>query len=77
MGTFDHPSYSPDLAPSDHHLFTYRKNWLRSQRENNNEGTMEGVETWLSSQAAGFIDTDIQKLIRRYKCLISGGDYEK
>jgi transposase len=20
---FDHPPYSPDLAPSDHHLFTY------------------------------------------------------
>jgi transposase len=26
---FDHPPYSPDLAPSDYHLFTYLKNWLR------------------------------------------------
>jgi histone-lysine N-methyltransferase SETMAR len=25
---FDHPSYSPDLAPSDYHPFTYLKNWL-------------------------------------------------
>jgi histone-lysine N-methyltransferase SETMAR len=39
---FDHFSYSPDLAPSDCHLFTYLKNWLRSQRFNNNE-------EWLSS----------------------------
>jgi histone-lysine N-methyltransferase SETMAR len=23
---FDHPPYSPDLAPSDYHLFTYLKN---------------------------------------------------
>jgi hypothetical protein len=48
---FDHPPYSPDLAPSDYHLFTrtYMKNWLRSQRFNNNEVLMEGVKTWLSS----------------------------
>jgi histone-lysine N-methyltransferase SETMAR len=25
---FDHPPYSPDLAPSDYHLFTYLKNWF-------------------------------------------------
>jgi histone-lysine N-methyltransferase SETMAR len=23
---FDHPPYSPDLAPSDYHLFAYLKN---------------------------------------------------
>jgi hypothetical protein len=28
---FDHPSYSPDLAPSDYHLFTKRKVWLGTQ----------------------------------------------
>jgi histone-lysine N-methyltransferase SETMAR len=25
---FDHPLYSPYLAPSDYHLFTYMMNWL-------------------------------------------------
>jgi transposase len=35
----DHPPYSPDLAPCDYHLFTYLKNWLRSQCFNNNEVT--------------------------------------
>jgi hypothetical protein len=36
---------------------------------------MEGLKTWLSSQAADFFDTGIQKLIPRYdKCLSSGGD---
>jgi histone-lysine N-methyltransferase SETMAR len=67
---FDHPPYSPDLAPNDYHLFTDLKNWLRSQRFNNNEELMEG-----SSQAANFFDTDTQKLISRYKCLNPGGDY--
>jgi histone-lysine N-methyltransferase SETMAR len=63
---FDHPPYSPDLAPSDYDLFTYLKNWLGSQRFNSNEELMEGVKTWLRSQAADFFDTGIQKLIPRY-----------
>jgi transposase len=61
----DHPPYSPDLTPSDYHLFNYLKNWFRSQRFNNNEELMEGVKTWPSSQAADFFDTGIQKLILR------------
>jgi hypothetical protein len=60
---FDHPPHSPDLAPSNYYLLTYLKNWLRSQRFNSNEKLMEGVKTWLSSQAADFFDTGIQKLI--------------
>jgi hypothetical protein len=72
---FDHPPYSPALSPSDNHLFAYLKNWLRSQRFNNNEELMEGVKKWLNSQAADFFDTGIQKLVPRYKCLSSGGDY--
>jgi hypothetical protein len=41
----------------------------------NKEELMEGVKTWLSSMAADFFDTGIQKRIPRYKCLNSGGDY--
>jgi hypothetical protein len=43
---FDHTLYSPDLAPSDYHLFAYPKSWVGSQRFNNNE-FMEGVETYM------------------------------
>jgi transposase len=45
---FDHPPYSPDLSPSDYHLFTYLKNWLGSQSFDNIKELMEGVKTWLS-----------------------------
>jgi hypothetical protein len=48
---FNHPSYSPDIAPSDYHLFTYLKNWLGSQSFSNNEELMEAVKTWLSSSS--------------------------
>jgi hypothetical protein len=56
---FDHPPYSLDLAPRDCDLLTYLKNWFRSKRLNNNE-MMQGVKTWLSSQAADFFDTGIR-----------------
>jgi hypothetical protein len=56
---FDHLPYNTDLAPSDYHLFTYLKNWLRSQHFNNNEELTEGVKTWLSSYVADLFDTDI------------------
>jgi hypothetical protein len=79
-GMSDHPPCRHDLAPSDCRLFTrtYLKNWLRSQRFNNNEELMEGVKTWLSSRATDFFDTGKQKLIPRYdKCLNSGDEYVK
>jgi hypothetical protein len=49
---------------------------LESQRFSNNVELMEGVKTWLSSQAADFFEKGIQKLILQYdKRLNSGGDY--
>jgi hypothetical protein len=62
---FDHAPYSPDLVPSNYHMFTYLKTLLRSQYFNNNE-LMEGVKMWLSSQVADFFDIGIQKLIPKY-----------
>jgi histone-lysine N-methyltransferase SETMAR len=55
--------YSPDLAPSDCHLFTYPKKWLWSQHFNNNEELMDGVKTWQSSQAVDFFHTDMFQMI--------------
>jgi hypothetical protein len=57
-------------------LFGYPKKWLRSQPFNNNE-LIEGVKKWLSSQAADFFDTGIQKLVPQYKYFNSEGDYDE
>jgi hypothetical protein len=72
---FDQPSYSPDLTPSDYHLLTYLRKWVRSQCFSNYGELLEGVKTSPSSKAASFFDTGMQKLIPRYKCLNFGGDY--
>jgi len=47
---FYHAPYSPDLAPSDYHLFTKMKVWLATQRFHTNEELMmestTGCITW-------------------------------
>jgi hypothetical protein len=58
-------SWSEQLQP-----VYLREELAGSQHFSNNEELTEGVQTWLSSQAADFFDTGIQKLIPRYdKCL--------
>jgi hypothetical protein len=53
---FDHPPYSPDLAPSDYHLFTKMKAWLATQRFHSNEELTGGANIWLHNLAAPSFD---------------------
>ncbi|GFT13461.1 histone-lysine N-methyltransferase SETMAR [Trichonephila clavipes] len=71
----DHPPYSPDLAPSDFHLFRYLNEFLGGKRFDTADEVKE-VQDWLSSQAADVYDLGIQKLVERYdKCLNKYGKY--
>ena len=72
---FDHPPYSPDLAPSDYHLFAKMKVWLATQRFRTNEELMDGVNNWLHNLAAPFFDERLQKLVSRYKSPNVDGNY--
>ena len=73
---FDHPPYSPDLAPSDFHLFVHLKSFLAGWRFHDDELVKEAVTTCLASQVALFYNEGIQKLAQRYdKCLSNGGHY--
>jgi len=73
---FDHPPYSPDLEPSDYHLFMHLKKWLASQSYEEDDRLKTDVTTWFKSLAADFFDTEIRKLVPRYqKCVEVRGDY--
>jgi len=73
---FDHPPYSPDLAPSNYHLFPNMKTWLATQRFDDDAELQAGVNEWLNSQAAKFYDDGINELVHRYdKSLNLNGDY--
>jgi len=51
---FDHPAYSPDLAPSDYFLFRNLKSHLRGVHYPDNEALKEAVKEWLEGQTEYF-----------------------
>ena len=70
------PLYSPDLAPSDYHLFLHLEKLLGCKRFDDDIDLKDAVQKWLTSQAAAFYEEGIQKLVPRYdKCLNNGGEY--
>ncbi|KAL4143360.1 hypothetical protein QTP88_005698 [Uroleucon formosanum] len=73
---FNHPPYSPDLAPSDFHFFLHMKSFMGGQNFNEDDEVKKAISAWLQSQASSFYDEGIQKLVPRYdKCLNNGGNY--
>ena len=72
----EHPPYSPDLAPSDFHLFLALKDHLSGHKFTSDDDVKTAVTRWLKSQGAEFYETGINKLVPRLdKCLNLGGDY--
>jgi histone-lysine N-methyltransferase SETMAR len=47
---FPNPPYSPDLAPSDFHLFEPLKDALHGTRFEDDESMIRAVKTWLREQ---------------------------
>ena len=72
----DHPPYSPDLAPSDFHLFLHLKKHLAGKKFDDDDVVQEEVMTCFKGQEADFYESGIQKLVPRLnKCLDNAGDY--
>jgi len=47
----DHPPYSPDLAPSDYHLFLgLKKKQLKFRHFSSDAEVIDAAETWLDGQ---------------------------
>ena len=66
----EHPAYSPDLAPSDYHLFGPLKNALRGRRFSTDKEVQEAVHKWLRDQPKSFFLERIRKLVDRWtKCI--------
>jgi len=51
----DHPPYSPDLAPSDYHLFPGPKKQLKGRHFSSDAVVIAAAETWLDVQTSDFI----------------------
>ena len=67
---FEHPPYSPDLAPSDFFLFSKVKEHVVGKCFANDEDLKDAVMTWLNNQVATWYEEGIHKLVPSYdKCL--------
>ena len=60
MGYIGPPSYSPDLAPSDFHLFLHLKKHLAGKKFDDDDELQE-VMTWSKEQATDFNASGIKK----------------
>ena len=58
-----HPPYSPDLAPSDYHLFGLMKKMLVGQKFASDTEVQSVVSQWLGQQPASSFASGIQKLV--------------
>jgi len=50
----DHPPYSPDLAPSDYHLFPGLKKQLKGRHFSSDAEVIAAAQTWLDGQNSEF-----------------------
>jgi len=52
----DYPPYSPDLAPSDYHLFPGLKKQLKCRHFSSEAEVIAAAETWLDEQFLNFFE---------------------
>jgi len=73
----DHQPYSPDLAPSDYHLFPGLKKQLKGRYFSFDAEVIAAAETWLDGQQSDFFLSGLQKLKeqRAKKCIELRGEY--
>ena len=70
-----HPSYSPDLAPSDFHFFPHLKRDLKGTHLTSDE-VKQAVTSWIKQRTPEFFIDGMRKLVLRWeKCIEREGDY--
>jgi len=60
-----HPSYSPDLAPSDYHLFRALQNFLNSKNFNNDDDVKSHLVQFFADKNQKFYECGIMMLPER------------
>ena len=71
-----HAPYSPDIAPSDYHLFLSLKDFLRGKKSEDESELEDELNDYFRSRPLGFYERGIGKLPKRWRKVInSSGKY--
>lgn len=71
-----HPPYSPDLAPSDFHMFGPLKDYLRGQKFTDDSAVENAVRAWVRQCEPEFFENGFLSWKTRWdKCIACDGDY--
>ncbi|KAG5322885.1 MOS1T transposase, partial [Pseudoatta argentina] len=73
-----HPLYSPDIAPSDFHLFRSMAHGLADWRFHSYEEAQKLIDSWIASKDMSFFRRGIHVLPERWEKVVSSdGQYFK
>ncbi|XP_030777340.1 histone-lysine N-methyltransferase SETMAR isoform X2 [Rhinopithecus roxellana] len=71
-----HPPYSPDLLPTNYHIFKHLNNFLQGKRFHNQQDAENAFQEFVKSRSTDFYATGINQLISRWqKCVDCNGSY--
>ncbi|GFS04800.1 histone-lysine N-methyltransferase SETMAR [Elysia marginata] len=71
-----HPSYSPDIAPSDFYLFPKLKEHLKGNHYESDEDVEAAIQHWFSQKCVNFFTDGMRQLVRRWQlCVDRDGNY--
>ena len=71
-----HPPYSPDLSPTDYHLFKHLDVFVRDKQYKTRETLENDVAHYLASRDSSFFAKGINDLVKRWqKCVDANGSY--
>ena len=65
-----HPQYSPDLAPSDYHLFCSFQNHLNKKTFDSNEAVKNELIQFFAFMNQTFYECGVMKLTERWQKII-------
>jgi len=72
----NHPPHSPDLAPSDCHVFRSLKDSLHGQTFDGDEEVICAVNGWFEQQNKNFFNDSVKSHTQPWqKCILLEGDY--
>jgi histone-lysine N-methyltransferase SETMAR len=71
----DHPPYSPDLAPSDYHLFRSLQHHINNKKFERFEEVNDAILAYVESKPRSFYKVGIEKLVTRETVIASNGNY--